>query len=414
MEPDPNIDRLYREGVAAIRAGDHATGREKLMQVVTLDRFHEQAWLWLSAAVETDSERIVCLKNVLTINPGNEAARRGLEKLGEAAPDMPPRPIPDPPLVRHAVPEAVGVDLHAMVSGLPRSSVRAQPSPADESWRAPLLDPEYIASSATLAPPIEAKPRRSLLDLFDVWADMLILNVYGGFVDEIKYGGFGHVVVNIVAAGLLQAIASALLILALFVLPGANFQPPLLRSITEVLGEMAAADPLLQAELEASGLGTLGELGAMTPMAGMPADAALGLMAILGGALIAYALLSVPLVFVGQMLRAVVTNAVSVWLLGGRGDAVQTMHALSIALVVAQIVQLPVMLVLPFVSVGAALAILLAIQFYQFVLTSTTLGAVHGFGVLVSMGAIVLSGIAAQMVCSMTAYGLSLLIALAG
>jgi hypothetical protein len=413
MEHDPNIDRLYREGVAAIRAGDHAAGREKLMQVVTLDRFHEQAWLWLSAAVETDSERIICLKNVLTINPGNEAARRGLEKLGEAAPEMPPRPIPDPPLVRHAAPEAVGADLHARVSGLPRSSFRDEP-PADESWRAPLLDPAYMTSTATLAPPIEAKPRRSLLDLFDVWADMLILNVYGGFVDEIKYGGFGHVVVNILAAGLLQAISSTLLILALFVLPGANFQPPLLRSIAGLLGEMAAGDPLLQAELEAAGLGTLGELGALTPMAGMPADAALGLMAILGGALIAYAVLSVPLVFIGQMFQAVVTNAVSVWLLGGRGDAVRTMHALSIALVVAQIVQLPVMLVLPFVSVGAALIILLAIQLYQFVLASTTLGAVHGFGVLVSMGAIVLSGIATQAICGAASYGLSFLIALLG
>src|SRR5690242_9346094 len=77
-----DLDQLYREGVAAIRAGDKTTARDKLTTVVRANPTHEQAWLWLSAVVNTDEERITCLQNVLTINPNNEAARRGLKKLG--------------------------------------------------------------------------------------------------------------------------------------------------------------------------------------------------------------------------------------------------------------------------------------------------------------------------------------------
>ena len=63
MQP-AEIDRLYQEGVAALRAGDKAAGREKLMRVVEADQLHENAWLWHSGAVETDDERIICLENV--------------------------------------------------------------------------------------------------------------------------------------------------------------------------------------------------------------------------------------------------------------------------------------------------------------------------------------------------------------
>ena len=40
--------------------------------------------MWLSGAVETDEERRICLENVLTINPDNVLARKGLLKLGPA------------------------------------------------------------------------------------------------------------------------------------------------------------------------------------------------------------------------------------------------------------------------------------------------------------------------------------------
>jgi hypothetical protein len=44
----------------------------------------EQGWLWMTAVVETDDERRICLERVLTINPKNQTAQAGLEKLGSA------------------------------------------------------------------------------------------------------------------------------------------------------------------------------------------------------------------------------------------------------------------------------------------------------------------------------------------
>ncbi len=92
------VEQLFREGVAAIRAGDKQTGREKLTQVVERDQLHEEAWMWLGDAVEERDERIVCLENALTINPRNEAVRRRLEALGvETEPPVTPEPEAPPP-----------------------------------------------------------------------------------------------------------------------------------------------------------------------------------------------------------------------------------------------------------------------------------------------------------------------------
>jgi hypothetical protein len=55
------------------------------MQLVELDERNELAWLWLSEVVDDPGEREVCLENVLTINPGNAAARRKLEALRRRA-----------------------------------------------------------------------------------------------------------------------------------------------------------------------------------------------------------------------------------------------------------------------------------------------------------------------------------------
>jgi len=71
----------FNAGVAALRAGNKAEAETLLLRVVEADEEHEQAWLWLSGAVQTDEDRRVCLENVLTINPDNAAAQRGLEKI---------------------------------------------------------------------------------------------------------------------------------------------------------------------------------------------------------------------------------------------------------------------------------------------------------------------------------------------
>lgn len=77
-------DSRLPEAVRAAKAGQQEQARTLLLQIVEEDESNELAWLWLSGVVETDEDRRVCLENVLALNPRNDRARRGLEKLGEA------------------------------------------------------------------------------------------------------------------------------------------------------------------------------------------------------------------------------------------------------------------------------------------------------------------------------------------
>ncbi len=78
-----NADALLRDAIAAYRSGNKSQAREMLLEAVALDEHHEQAWLWLSAVVDSVEDQITCLENVLTINPNNEKARQGIQLLNE-------------------------------------------------------------------------------------------------------------------------------------------------------------------------------------------------------------------------------------------------------------------------------------------------------------------------------------------
>jgi Tfp pilus assembly protein PilF len=83
--PNDDVERLLREGIAALKAGDNTRARELLGQAIRHNPRDERLWLWLSGAVETDAERRQCLERVLTINPQNAAARNGLAMIAAAA-----------------------------------------------------------------------------------------------------------------------------------------------------------------------------------------------------------------------------------------------------------------------------------------------------------------------------------------
>jgi len=68
-------------GIAAAREGRPAEARALLMRALQTNSRSEQAWLWMSAVVETDTERQACLEQVLAINPHNQTAQVGLDKI---------------------------------------------------------------------------------------------------------------------------------------------------------------------------------------------------------------------------------------------------------------------------------------------------------------------------------------------
>jgi hypothetical protein len=95
----PNVEAIIQEGISAIKAGRKDDARRALMKAVDLDERNETAWLWLSAVVDTPDEQQLCLENVLSINPSNQKAQRGLEALKKASgqkpkPAAPPAPPP--------------------------------------------------------------------------------------------------------------------------------------------------------------------------------------------------------------------------------------------------------------------------------------------------------------------------------
>jgi hypothetical protein len=84
-------DNPLQQGIAALKAGDKAQARRLLGRAIQRDPQDEQAWLWLSGAVDTDQEKLTCLKKVLAINPENEKVRNGIAAL-EKRRISPPEP----------------------------------------------------------------------------------------------------------------------------------------------------------------------------------------------------------------------------------------------------------------------------------------------------------------------------------
>jgi hypothetical protein len=68
-------------GIAAAREDRRAEARALLQQALQANPRSEQGWLWMSAVVESEAERRICLERVLTINPYNQTAQAGLAKL---------------------------------------------------------------------------------------------------------------------------------------------------------------------------------------------------------------------------------------------------------------------------------------------------------------------------------------------
>jgi tetratricopeptide (TPR) repeat protein len=91
---------ILREAIEALRLGDRVRARDLLTRMLKTDQNNAIYWIWLSAAVETQKERLYCLQSALRIDPQNAAAKRGLLLLGALPPDdsVPPFPVNRPRL----------------------------------------------------------------------------------------------------------------------------------------------------------------------------------------------------------------------------------------------------------------------------------------------------------------------------
>ena len=69
------MDNLLQQGIGAAKAGDKARAFQLLKRATQDNTMAEQAWLWLSAVVDIDAERLFCLDNALRENPNNGVAQ---------------------------------------------------------------------------------------------------------------------------------------------------------------------------------------------------------------------------------------------------------------------------------------------------------------------------------------------------
>ncbi len=78
---DRQLAAILHEGALALQQGDKERARDLLLQVVEADEGIEEAWLWLSGAVDDPEDQRTALENVLALNPENPHARYGIAVL---------------------------------------------------------------------------------------------------------------------------------------------------------------------------------------------------------------------------------------------------------------------------------------------------------------------------------------------
>ncbi len=81
-----NLQRV----IALIESGDKDTARQYLIEILNVDPKNDQAWLCMSAVVDTDNRRRECLEKALESNPDNHWAKKELSKLDQKS-RKPPR-----------------------------------------------------------------------------------------------------------------------------------------------------------------------------------------------------------------------------------------------------------------------------------------------------------------------------------
>lgn len=77
------VDRLL-DAIDLIKADKHDSALPILRSIIREDSNFESAWLWMSLAVKDIDQSIICLDNVLRINPDNLYASTALYRLRKA------------------------------------------------------------------------------------------------------------------------------------------------------------------------------------------------------------------------------------------------------------------------------------------------------------------------------------------
>jgi hypothetical protein len=87
--PPVSVTALLERAIRARKSGDIAASRALLRALVALQPDLARAWLVLATVAETRAEQRAALERVLALDPRNEPARRGLERMSRVEPAAP-------------------------------------------------------------------------------------------------------------------------------------------------------------------------------------------------------------------------------------------------------------------------------------------------------------------------------------
>lgn len=100
-------ESILQLGIEAARDGNKDEARSLFRLLTRQEPQNAQAWLWLAGVAENRSERQAALEQVITLDPGNDMALKGLQALGvRPTTHLKDVPATEPPPVESPAPSA--------------------------------------------------------------------------------------------------------------------------------------------------------------------------------------------------------------------------------------------------------------------------------------------------------------------
>lgn len=87
---------LFKEAMEAVEKGDIPLARELMTRLLQRNRQNAQYWVWMSGLVQTEKERVYCLREAYKLDPKDATAIHGLRFSGTNIADPQPVPAFDP------------------------------------------------------------------------------------------------------------------------------------------------------------------------------------------------------------------------------------------------------------------------------------------------------------------------------
>lgn len=78
------MNDLLQQGITAFKAGNRDEARKFFIAAIKQDRDNEHAWQYMYNVATDDKERLLCLQQILRINPRNEKANALFNRLRNA------------------------------------------------------------------------------------------------------------------------------------------------------------------------------------------------------------------------------------------------------------------------------------------------------------------------------------------